>query len=146
MTNYSISILLKARTAVFNCTNIVCGFEQTGIWPFNQDILDFMQKCHKAQQSDSAKSPSSHSPGPHNPKLPSRPPLPSTPERHDCEATIQSFEDLANSPPLTLTPSHVMEVAHNLHNELVQAHTRQAIQSERIFELHQMEQGCNKRD
>jgi hypothetical protein len=97
-------LLPQAHQKAFTCTNIVCGFEQAGIWPFNPNHFDFMWEYHEQQQNAA----SSFA----NPTLPLQP---STPKQHHA-CLLNKVGHLQHSPPNM--PSHPMQLIKGLKEQV----------------------------
>jgi hypothetical protein len=118
-------LLPQARRKAFTRTNIVRGFEQASIWPFNPDCFDFMREYHKQQQNTASSSPNPTQPQP-------LPPQPSTPEQ--CRARLlNEVERLQHSPPDT--PSRPMQLVKELKEQVERGRAYEAILSERIHKF-----------
>jgi hypothetical protein len=118
-------LLPQARRKAFTRTNIVRGFEQAGIWPFNPDRFDFMREYHEQQQNATSSSADPAQPRP-------LPPQPSTPKQ--CRARLlNEVEHLQHSPPDT--PSRPMQLIKELKEQVERGRAYEAILSERIHEL-----------
>ncbi|KAJ6603054.1 hypothetical protein B0H10DRAFT_1957965 [Mycena sp. CBHHK59/15] len=135
-------LLPRARAEAFTRTNIVQGFEQTGIFPFNDKFLGFMRDYYTKldKRNSAADSDSSHSPSG------SRPPSPMTPPHQRggiCSELNERVWALSRSPPET--PSAAVEIAKEASYELERAEARISIQHARTRELQAAEKGRNKK-
>ena len=156
LSNKSFRLLPQARKNAFTCTNIVRGFEQMGIWPFNPDNFDFMWKYRheqgRGQQSvspqsntdvfhspisSSEKTPTSHHQVPTSP----RSLIVSTPD-HERQQLISEVEALQQSLPDT--PSHPLKLLAQLGDQVIWGCMQEAILSKRIREFGATEKGCSK--
>lgn len=130
------SILPKAREAAFTRTNIVHGFEQPSIYPFNHNTFDFMRTYYEEQQAQNrhdscAPETDRNSPSP-----------PPSPSPQPAELAMNQWDALMRSPPAT--PTKLMEAGHEMRSQLMCQRARSAILSERIRELQGTEQGRSK--
>ncbi|KAF7335119.1 CENP-B protein [Mycena venus] len=132
-------LLPRARAEAFTCSNIVRGFEQTGIFPFNDKYFPYVRDFYAARDREQLAGFPHHSPASQS-SSPTPPPYPRANLRNDL---ITRVRDLSASPPAT--PTRAVKVAKDIGYEFERAQTRIILQGEQIRELQNAEKGRTKK-
>ncbi|KAJ3732254.1 hypothetical protein DFJ43DRAFT_1074446 [Lentinula guzmanii] len=132
-------ILPRARKEAFTRTNIVAGFERTGIYPYNPNHFEFLHRYHEGQVEKARIGTHCLSPTSSLTSL-SDEDDPSTPQRRERTNQILKYSHSLLCPP-PLTPTAALKALRTITNEAECLRARVGIQNGCIRELQKTEAG-----